>query len=101
MSLRVVRETEVKILMEEANGHNSLGQGGHRFLDVSEEPMPTIQAGRPVNMIVSHEVHEQRKESGTPLYRVPLMTEIAAIPWNGFSVVSTFSGCGGSCLGYR
>jgi DNA (cytosine-5)-methyltransferase 1 len=29
------------------------------------------------------------------------MEEIAAIPWNGFRVVSTFSGAGGSCLGYR
>lgn len=29
------------------------------------------------------------------------MDEIAAIPWNGFRVASTFSGCGGSCLGYR
>ncbi|MGO8671374.1 MAG: DNA cytosine methyltransferase [Capsulimonadaceae bacterium] len=29
------------------------------------------------------------------------MTEIEAMPWNGFKVVSTFSGCGGSCLGYR
>ena len=29
------------------------------------------------------------------------MIEIALIPWNGFNVVSTFSGCGGSCLGYR
>lgn len=29
------------------------------------------------------------------------MAEIAEIPWNGFRVVSTFSGCGGSCLGYR
>ena len=29
------------------------------------------------------------------------MIEIQAIPWNGFKVVSTFSGCGGSCLGYR
>lgn len=36
-----------------------------------------------------------------PPYRVPSMTEIAALPWNGFNVVSTFSGCGGSCLGYR
>jgi DNA (cytosine-5)-methyltransferase 1 len=36
-----------------------------------------------------------------PLYRVPSMTEIAAFPDNGFNVVSTFSGCGGSCLGYR
>lgn len=36
-----------------------------------------------------------------PPYRVPLMTEICSIPWNGYNVVSTFSGCGGSCLGYR
>jgi DNA (cytosine-5)-methyltransferase 1 len=29
------------------------------------------------------------------------MREIAALPWNGYKVASTFSGCGGSCLGYR
>ena len=29
------------------------------------------------------------------------MAEIAAVPNNGLRVVSTFSGCGGSCLGYR
>lgn len=29
------------------------------------------------------------------------MAEIAALPWNGLTVASTFSGCGGSCLGYR
>jgi DNA (cytosine-5)-methyltransferase 1 len=36
-----------------------------------------------------------------PAYRVPLMREIEALPWNGYTVASTFSGCGGSCLGYR
>ena len=36
-----------------------------------------------------------------PPYRVPSMAEIDALPWNGYRVVSTFSGCGGSCLGYR
>src|SRR5688500_17629891 len=36
-----------------------------------------------------------------PPYRVPSMKEIAAIPFNGLKVVSTFSGTGGSCLGYR
>lgn len=36
-----------------------------------------------------------------PSYYVPLMTEIAQLPWNGLTVASTFSGCGGSCLGYR
>jgi DNA (cytosine-5)-methyltransferase 1 len=36
-----------------------------------------------------------------PPYQVPTMPEISAIPWNGLKVASTFSGCGGSCLGYR
>lgn len=36
-----------------------------------------------------------------PAYRVPLMQEIRDITWNGYTVASTFSGCGGSCLGYR
>jgi len=36
-----------------------------------------------------------------PEYQVPRMDEIKAIPWNGYSVVSTFSGCGGSCLGFE
>lgn len=36
-----------------------------------------------------------------PKYKVPSMKEIEEIPHNGFNVVSTFSGGGGSCLGYR
>jgi len=36
-----------------------------------------------------------------PEYRVPLMSEIDAISWNGFNAISTFSGCGGSSLGYK
>lgn len=36
-----------------------------------------------------------------PPYRVPLMSEIVKTPWNGFTVASTFSGCGGSSTGYR
>jgi DNA (cytosine-5)-methyltransferase 1 len=36
-----------------------------------------------------------------PPYRVPLMAEIRQIPWNGVKVISLFSGCGGSSLGYR
>ena len=34
-------------------------------------------------------------------YKVPSMKEIAGLPWNGYNVVSTFSGGGGSCLGYE
>lgn len=36
-----------------------------------------------------------------PPYRVPSMAEVAATPSNGYSTVSTFSGAGGSCLGFR
>lgn len=36
-----------------------------------------------------------------PLYHVPSMKDISKIPYNGYNVVSTFSGCGGSCLGFR
>ena len=36
-----------------------------------------------------------------PPYRVPTMDEVRAIPWNGLTVASTFSGAGGSCTGYR
>lgn len=36
-----------------------------------------------------------------PPYRVPSMAEIAAVSDNGLRVVSMFSGCGGSCLGFR
>lgn len=39
--------------------------------------------------------------SGTPPYLVPSMEEIRAIPWNGYTAASTFSGTGGSSLGYR
>lgn len=39
------------------------------------------------------------KDSKT--YALPSMRDVEAAPWNGYNVVSTFSGCGGSCLGYR
>lgn len=46
-------------------------------------------------------MRQMRQTVTKPPYRVPLMAEIASIPWNGYKVVSTFSGAGGSCLGYR
>jgi DNA (cytosine-5)-methyltransferase 1 len=36
-----------------------------------------------------------------PSFSIPTMSEITALPWNGYNVVSTFSGCGGSCLGFK
>lgn len=34
-------------------------------------------------------------------YQVPSMADIRAVPPTGLRMVSTFSGCGGSCLGFR
>lgn len=36
-----------------------------------------------------------------PVYQVMSMDEVRNLPWNGFNAISTFSGCGGSSLGYR
>ena len=36
-----------------------------------------------------------------PSYKIPTMQEIASLPPNGYKAISTFSGAGGSCLGYR
>ncbi len=36
-----------------------------------------------------------------PAFAVPSMAEIAKIPFGGITVISTFSGCGGSSLGYN
>lgn len=36
-----------------------------------------------------------------PAYRIPTIAEIERSPLNGLRVVSLFSGCGGSSLGYR
>ena len=75
--------------------------------DLSTNPSPTIMAKGLGG--VSHSQYWLQQSIGgkmktttdKPLYRVPTMEEITAIPWNGFKVASTFSGCGGSCLGYR
>lgn len=36
-----------------------------------------------------------------PPYQIPRMPEILATPKHGLKMVSTFSGCGGSCLGFH
>lgn len=70
-------------------------------------PCSTIQGGgvggRGHSQYVIEEDGKPVMKTATdkPPYIVPSMAEIASIPWNGFRVASTFSGCGGSCLGYR
>lgn len=70
------------------------------------QPSPTVQThGRQKThnemMLPTAPLPAVMLSEDKPPYRVPLMAEIAALPPNGFKVVSTFSGCGGSCLGYR
>jgi DNA (cytosine-5)-methyltransferase 1 len=84
---------------------NRTGQIKRRDLDAT--PMFTICAQGTGDSFASDywlEYKDGRRVSidpNKPPYRVPLMSEIAALPWNGYSVVSTFAGCGGSSTGYR
>lgn len=73
----------------------------HDFIDCTDVPAPTIMAGRPVHLVVEGGAMTDNLKPSKPPYRVPLMAEINALPWNGFTAISTFSGCGGSSLGYR
>ena len=85
-------------VMHHTNGqHRSQG-------NVLNRACPTVK-GRSADLSVQIDDRPEFMPSlatpDKPLYRVPTMVEVAAIPWNGFTVASTFSGAGGSCLGYR
>lgn len=75
--------------------------------DVTDVPCPAILASPrdSAHYLIETNGHPESPRGGDdqskPPYRVPSMKEIEAIPWNGFKVASTFSGTGGSCLGYR
>src|SRR5450432_818133 len=71
--------------------------------NVLNRSCPTIKS-RPADLSVQTDGQPELPRQATPdkpVYRVPSMADVAALPWNGFTVASTFSGCGGSCLGYR
>jgi DNA (cytosine-5)-methyltransferase 1 len=84
-----------------------LKDGRVRRRNLEREPMHTICAGGVGDAWAGEYWLEDdggRRVVPTeskPIYRVPSMEEVRAIPWNGLTVASTFSGCGGSCLGYR
>lgn len=80
--------------------------------DVTDRPCPTVVVG--VNSVARHHYQVEFRrtdimpESGNvsvdprkPPYRIPSMEQIRDLPWNGYRVASTFSGCGGSSLGYK
>lgn len=71
--------------------------------DVTDKPSPTIDTNQRLFVEYSDGEEEQpiQPDISKPPYRVPSMEEIKAIPWNGYNVISTFSGCGGSSLGYK
>lgn len=76
-----------------------------RRIDLDKSPSPTVMVGG-ISAGSDHEVVDDgrdtyRPDPHKPPYRVPSMDEIRAVPWNGLDAVSTFSGCGGSSLGYR
>lgn len=79
---------------------------GHKVTVVKPDvPAPCIQAGGINGGNTSQYYIADELGGGAvtdkPPYRVPSMAEVQALPWNGLKVASTFSGCGGSCLGYR
>lgn len=79
--------------------------GGARRLKIDvSQPSPTIMAGGvgSVNTSQYCVVDNGLKDSDIkPPYSIPTMEEIATLPWNGYKAISTFSGCGGSSLGYK
>lgn len=86
--------------------HNREDEGGARRLDSQPtNPAPTVMADGIGSVNTSQytvtEADSKIEGSDKPPYRVPPMTEIANTQPNGFNVVSTFSGCGGSSLGYK
>lgn len=76
-------------------------------INLDLEPSPTIMAARLAACwreqyyLTEDDRMPPPVKPNKPPFRIPSMAEINAIPWNGLTVASTFSGTGGSCLGYR
>jgi len=97
-----------------AKGTRSRGKT-HGF----DEPSPTLMAhgiadNKMSSVLVKPETEEEPKAKepaveqtaltfveSKPPYRIPSMDEIRSVERNGLTVVSTFSGCGGSSLGFK
>lgn len=79
----------------------------YRWTDVTHRPAPTIittgisdlgtaAAG---GIVIDPSGADQPMTVTKPPYQVPTMAEIQGLECNGLDAVSTFSGCGGGCLG--
>lgn len=100
MRLSLEREKLVIILR-----HSSMINPRQNGMNLDLEPCPTVMTGG-LSAFGDYWIEDDGKppmktQTEKPPYRVPSMDEIRVIPWNGFKVASTFSGAGGSCLGYR
>lgn len=72
-----------------------------RYINLDESCFPTVKVKGSQFHLYHDQLPSKPMDANKVPYRVPLMNEIAAVPKNGFRVVSTFSGCGGSCLGFK
>lgn len=106
----IVAGRPVSIVIEPDNmalvlRHNSRINPRQNGLNLDLEPCPTVTAGG-LSAFGSYWLEDIMPDDyvpdpSKPPFAVPSMAEIAALPWNGFTAASTFSGCGGSSLGYR
>lgn len=77
-------------------------------IDLTGSPSPTVNAHGMYGLGIHQfdleydDMAEAQTKTDKPPYRIPLMGEIAKVRGtNGLKVVSTFSGAGGSCLGFE
>ena len=79
-------------------GGSGAGGGDWYWLPEKED---AVRVGESIKGDGNGKPPDKPSDNGKPPYVIPSMSEIAAVPWNGYNVISTFSGCGGSSLGYR
>lgn len=80
-----------------------------RRINLETEPCPAVMAGGIDADCCSHYWLEENgviikrpTQPDKPRYAIPSMADVAKLRGSrGYSVVSTFSGCGGSCLGFE
>jgi DNA (cytosine-5)-methyltransferase 1 len=83
------------------------GFGADLKLNLDKSPAPAVMAlGIAAGRTDQYRIWDDgadtyRPDMTKPPYRVPLMSEIRTLPWNGLTVASTFAGGGGSSTGYR
>lgn len=75
--------------------------------NLNQKPAPTVNQGGDLGAYAwwleenGMRIVDESRQDGKPPYCVPGMAEIAALPQHGLKVVSTFTGAGGFCLGFR